>query len=167
VRAGAAWRGAMATQALELHPPIQPSEFILHTCPSAAAWPGEEVALKGNPRGKTWGGEGLRYQYRVPGMLTEAHGISDYKILCVSAPLRFNLRQRARAGAGLLESKMCPPLFYLIPPFSPSSHSRVTRTAPARNDRDIIHSRLWGKLSIIAHCTMGTRVLPHLVLPVW
>jgi hypothetical protein len=41
---------------------------MIHTCPSAAAWPGEEVALKGNPRGKTWGGEGLRYQYRVPGI---------------------------------------------------------------------------------------------------
>jgi hypothetical protein len=50
VRKAVAWRGAMATQALELHPPIQPSEFILHTCPSAAAWQGEAVPLKGNPR---------------------------------------------------------------------------------------------------------------------
>jgi hypothetical protein len=49
----------MAAQALELHPPIQPSEFILHTCPSAAAWPGEEVALKGNPRERLGAGTGL------------------------------------------------------------------------------------------------------------
>ncbi len=81
-RRAVAWRGAMATQALELHPPIRPSSFILHTCPSAAAWPGEEEPpAANNGEGLGWGrfwisvsrprnapGMPPRYQYCVPGM---------------------------------------------------------------------------------------------------
>jgi hypothetical protein len=42
VRKAAAWRGAMATQAFELHPSIQPSDFILALPPGGALGGGEK-----------------------------------------------------------------------------------------------------------------------------
>ncbi len=156
-------RGAGATEVAEragpLHgaagwPPKRLSfilQFNLHNSYFILALPPPLGREKKNPqrqtRGKAWGGEGLRYQYRgtrikdfsprrhrghkgekmqatsaentekrglrfvdYPSLLqalrssrgarpTEAHGISEYKILRVSAPLRFNLPQRPRAGA--------------------------------------------------------------------